>query len=296
MNNLKVYLSPLQREGLIETWYDRDISAGTEWNREITIHLNEAHIILLLVSPDFINSDYCYSIEMKRAIERHDSGEVRTIPLILRPTEWRNTPFSKLQALPRDGKPITSARRNHDRDRLFLEVAEGIRKAIESIQNRNLSRHAERLSPNKYQTSIFGGDPDSRGDTLFEEKKYEEALAVYRSHLLNYPQDDSLIKDIFHTLFLLKRYEEARDTCNELLRLHPDDLESYLEVCDFLAHQAYEIHGSSFNGWAFGEGRVVRRQPFFIWAAGRLKLLEIGTQKFLNLYHMKFFFMASKVS
>ncbi len=72
LKKLKAHLRPLQRQGLIDVWYDREISAGTEWEHEISQHLDEAQIILLLVSPDFMNSDYCYGTEMKRAMERHD--------------------------------------------------------------------------------------------------------------------------------------------------------------------------------------------------------------------------------
>ncbi len=72
LNKLKTHLAPLQWQGLIETWHDRDISPGTEWEEEIKGQLNTAQIILLLVSPDFMASKYCYSIEMKRAVERHD--------------------------------------------------------------------------------------------------------------------------------------------------------------------------------------------------------------------------------
>src|SRR5215468_1857794 len=79
---LKAHLQPLKWEGLIDVWYDRDISAGTEWEQEINKHLNTAQIILMLVSPDFMNSDYYYSIEMKRAVERHERKEARVIPVI----------------------------------------------------------------------------------------------------------------------------------------------------------------------------------------------------------------------
>ena len=108
LNNLKAHLRPLQRRGLIDVWLDRDISAGMEWEREINRQLNEADVILLLVSPDFMDSDYCYSVEMKRAIERHERGEAYVIPVILRPVYWQRAPFGKLQALPTDAKPITS--------------------------------------------------------------------------------------------------------------------------------------------------------------------------------------------
>src|SRR5438309_613240 len=126
LSKLKTHLKPLQREGLIETWYDRNISAGAEWERDISEHLNTAQIILLLVSPDFMDSDYCYGIEMKRAMERHDRGEARVIPVILRPVYWQGEPLGKLQALPTDGKPVMSALW-HNVDEAFLDVTQGIR-------------------------------------------------------------------------------------------------------------------------------------------------------------------------
>src|SRR6266702_8410929 len=84
---LETHLSNLQRRGLITGWHDRNISAGTAWASEIDKHLNTAHIILLLISPDFIASEYCYSVEMMRAMERHKAGEARIIPVIMRPTD-----------------------------------------------------------------------------------------------------------------------------------------------------------------------------------------------------------------
>src|SRR5579864_6768931 len=98
LQELQMHLRMLQRRGLIDVWHDRDISAGTEWEQEISKHLNEADIILLLVSPDFMNSDYCYGIEMQRAIERYNSGEAWVIPIILRYVSWRGEPLGKLQA------------------------------------------------------------------------------------------------------------------------------------------------------------------------------------------------------
>src|SRR5947209_518006 len=124
LNQLKTHLRPLQREGLIDLWHDRNISAGTEWEKEISEHLNTAQIILLLVSPDFIDSDYCYSVEMKRAIEHHEGGDARVIPIILRPVDLQGTPFAQLLLLPKDGLPITKWR---NRDEAFVTVLEGIR-------------------------------------------------------------------------------------------------------------------------------------------------------------------------
>ncbi len=89
LNQLKAHLKPLQRQGLIDVWYDRDIGAGTQWEQEIKERLENAQIILLLVSPDFMYSEYCYGIEMKRAIERDERKEAKVIPIILRPVYWQ---------------------------------------------------------------------------------------------------------------------------------------------------------------------------------------------------------------
>jgi hypothetical protein len=130
LNKLKAHLKPQQRQGHIHVWYDRDISAGTEWEQEIEEQFKAAQIILLLVSPDFMASDYCYTKEMKQALERHGRGEVRAIPIILRPTDWSITPLGKLQALPKDGKPITTWA---NRDNAYLDVARGIRTVVETF-------------------------------------------------------------------------------------------------------------------------------------------------------------------
>src|SRR2546430_17246710 len=105
---LEKHLQALKRQEIIDMWHDRMISAKAEWSRQIDRHLNTAKIILLLVSPDFMSSDYCYSQEMLRAMERHERGDARVIPVILRPVYWQGAPFGKLQVLPTDAKAIIS--------------------------------------------------------------------------------------------------------------------------------------------------------------------------------------------
>lgn len=125
---LEKHLAILKRQGVITEWHDRGIGAGHEWAGEIHAHLNAAQIILLLISADFLASDYCYDVELKRAMERHEAGEARVIPIILRPVDWRGAPFSKLQSLPTDGKPVTSWA---NQDEAFLNIVQGIRAAVE---------------------------------------------------------------------------------------------------------------------------------------------------------------------
>lgn len=129
-DELEKHLKFLQRQGVIKAWHDREISAGTEWAGEIDVHMNTANIILLLISADFLASDYCYDIELTRAMERHTAGEARVIPVILRPVDWNSAPFSKLQALPKNAKPVTEW---ENRDQAFADIAKGIRKAVEEI-------------------------------------------------------------------------------------------------------------------------------------------------------------------
>ncbi len=138
VDELVAHLSVLKRQGLIDTWRDRDIGAGTEWRQEIDKHLNTAQIILLLISQYFMASDYCYSNEMVQAMKRHDSGEARVIPVILRPVHWQGAPFGKLQALPTDGKPVTGSSWR-SQDEAFFDVAEGIRKAVEKLTGSSYS-------------------------------------------------------------------------------------------------------------------------------------------------------------
>ena len=133
LKKLKTHLFPLQRAGLVDVWYDRDISAGTDWEQQIKERLNTAHIILLLVSPDFMASDYCYSIEMQRALERHEQGEAHVIPIILRPVYWQDV-LGKLQALPTDAIPVMSSGW-HYQDEAFFNVTEGIRKVVVEVMS-----------------------------------------------------------------------------------------------------------------------------------------------------------------
>ena len=103
---LVTHLAGLRRQGVIADWHDRKIVPGKEWREAIDQNLNTADCVLLLVSPDFLASDYCYSIEMQRTLEKHWEGDVLVIPVIVRPSDWQNTPLGDLEALPKDAKPV----------------------------------------------------------------------------------------------------------------------------------------------------------------------------------------------
>jgi len=130
MNELREHLAELERRGMIKSWHDREIPPGGEWDGEILRYLERADIILLLVSSSFLASAYINMKELTRALERHERGEVRVIPVILRSCLWEDAPFAKFQALPSNGKPISSW---EDRDLAFTEVARGVREAAGNI-------------------------------------------------------------------------------------------------------------------------------------------------------------------
>jgi len=128
---LETHLSLLKRQGLVSLWHDRLIRPGTDWATSIDVHLETASVILLLVSADFLASDYCYSLEMKRALERHAANEARVVPILVRSVEnWEKAPFAHLQALPTDAKPLSTWR---NKDRALAVVAAGIRRVIEDV-------------------------------------------------------------------------------------------------------------------------------------------------------------------
>ena len=148
--DLDAHLSNLRRQGIIAEWHDRKISPGADWASEIDENLNTAQIILLLVSSDFMNSDYCYGVELKRALERHDVKEARVIPIILRPVDWENAPFARLQVRPTYAKPVSTW---IDRDDAYLDIVQGIRMAINELKPASEEKPGEDIALE--QQSVF---------------------------------------------------------------------------------------------------------------------------------------------
>jgi internalin A len=133
-DELETHLKLFQRQGLIEPWHDRRIGAGTEWAGQINDNLERADVVLLLVSADFIASDYCYDTEMTRALERHEKGVARVIPIIISDCIWRSALFGKLQALPTDGRPVANwGPDKYARDSAWKNVADGIEKVLREL-------------------------------------------------------------------------------------------------------------------------------------------------------------------
>jgi len=124
-DELETHLAVLKRSGLIRAWHDRRISAGSELDHTICESLEQADVVLLLLSPHFLASDYCYEREAMRALERHHAGEAVVIPVILEPCDWLYSPFRALRATPPDGKPVSQ----------FTNINEALQQVTSDIRN-----------------------------------------------------------------------------------------------------------------------------------------------------------------
>ena len=126
-DELKNHLVPLVLKEKIEIWDDVEIDAGSEWDEEIKGNLSEADIVLILISSNSIASTYIQNVEIKSAMDSHENGEKRVIPIILKPCKWEILQLGKLQALPKGAKPVSLW---NSEDEAYLNIVEGIERVI----------------------------------------------------------------------------------------------------------------------------------------------------------------------
>ncbi|MCC7244714.1 MAG: toll/interleukin-1 receptor domain-containing protein [Saprospiraceae bacterium] len=125
------HLRNMERNGLVEIWQDGMIQAGSEWDDAIRSKLFTADLILLLISPDFNDSDYIWKVELEGALERHKRKEAVIIPVSIRTADWKDTPYERFQALP--GPGIQPVAKYADKDEAYLKIAQGIRQLVQSL-------------------------------------------------------------------------------------------------------------------------------------------------------------------
>lgn len=149
-DGLLSHLRILETKGII-SWHDRQILPGTEWDEEIKARLNAADIILLLISADFLATDYCTQVEIPEALRRHEAGEATVIPVVLRSCTWDLTPLAAIQAYPEKAKPIKSW---PDIDEAYTDVVRGVYLAATEIKERRNQEKVdqERIQQERLQT------------------------------------------------------------------------------------------------------------------------------------------------
>lgn len=145
---LQKHLNPLRRAKVISNWYDREIKPGEDWDNNIKKNIKESDIILFLISPDFLNSEYIYENEIKQAIEQHNAGVSAVVPIMLRKCDIEFTPFKHIQGLPTDLEPINS-RRWFTMDDAFFDIIEGLKRIIGKTKERKSILTHEEIIWNK---------------------------------------------------------------------------------------------------------------------------------------------------
>lgn len=229
LGRLHTHLAMLRRENLITTWYDREILAGDEIEREVSSNLRDSDLFLALVSPDFLDSNYCYQREMENALKRHEEGTLRIIPIILEPCDWTASPLAKLKALPKDGKPISTWTNENV---AYLDVATELRRLIRVPATNLHDTPARRQEPERNQIS----QPSRRYrikrefDSIDRDEFRHEAFAV--------------IEEYFH------RSIDELNGIGDPIRAHFERMDSGAFSCTVLnkASRSKEAHITVRNG------------------------------------------------
>ncbi len=200
-DELELRLKPFKMNGNIESWNDREILPGADWDENIKSQIENANVMLFLISPNFIGSDYINAVEIKRALERHQEKEVIIIPIIIRHSDFSFLKISKFQALPKDGKPISSW---PDKDEAWYNVSLGLKKVFASINDGKIILKKNEIKEDK--DSKDGENIKSQIQTLVSKSKIDQALESLLAFAKSTKDDD-----LFNSVILLSsRYNNLK--------------------------------------------------------------------------------------
>ena len=205
-NELETHLALLKRQGVISSWHDRRITAGSDFDQTISFEFESSQIILLLVSAHFLASDYCYEKEMTRALEKNQDKSAVIIPVILHPCDWHSSPFGNLRATPTDGKPVSMYGNQHE---AFAIVAKDVRDAVQSIgtpeptseiDQFNVVAPTQMLQGNRSSNLRIKRKFDDHERDEFLENSYEYMARYFEGSLQELSQRNNHIKTRFKRL------------------------------------------------------------------------------------------------
>lgn len=180
---LDTHFAMLKRTS-IDVWHDRRIEAGDNIDHAIDENLLNSDIIILLVSKDFIASKYCFDIEMAKALELHHSGSARVFPVIVGVCDWHDTPFGKLNALPRDGKPIDKF---PDRNDGFMQVVKAVKDFAKKKVSIATNPTLQMTQPTKTQVkAAFPRTGNLRVKHTFTDKEAHDFIESAFEYISNY--------------------------------------------------------------------------------------------------------------
>ncbi|HEY0754329.1 MAG TPA: TIR domain-containing protein [Ktedonobacteraceae bacterium] len=208
---LETHLAYFKRQGQIANWSERQIRAGRKWKQEVETHLTSANIILLLISPDFIQSDTC-AARMEQALELASAGRVRVLFVILRPTVWETIAHPQVMYLPENRQPITTWK---DRDEVFTQIAQSIGNIVREMLNLPPLPALNMLDGNMmgpFQPLVI--TPRLLGPDFVPRNPYKGLLPFTRKDISSFFGREDLITKIIEDLqkMLLTR-EESEEAC-----------------------------------------------------------------------------------
>lgn len=185
-DGLLAHLRPLERQGII-SWHDHQILPGTCWDEEIRARLNAADIILLLISADFLSTNYCTQVEIPEALRRHEAGEATVMPVILRHCSWKFTDLAAIQAYPEKAKPIKSWT---DIDEAYTNVVDGVYLAATEIKKRRDDLSSDRGIDYTLLRDLLKAGKWQRADNETCNRIYEAAGRAYIEDIEQFPCTD----------------------------------------------------------------------------------------------------------
>lgn len=205
-DKLVISIANLKRQGYVSAWEDRQIPIGGEWDKHIKSALNDADVILLLISMDFIASEYCFDVEVAKAISRHNDPDdnARVVPVIIRPADWQNTAFARLQALPKGALPVSKW---DDEDEAYLDIVNQLRKLIKEM--RGIGEKPVTIIPDAIPVAPQAAQaiaiPIDQFRDLIGEGKTGKAIQL----MLDYVKDKD--EDIYNQFILLSSRNKSLD-------------------------------------------------------------------------------------
>ncbi len=173
-------LKPLVRAGKVSIWDNYNIEGGGDWDADIREKLSQADIILLLLSPDALDSDYFYEVEAPIALQRHQTGEAIAVGIKLRPCTLKHTPFENLERyelLPKKGYPVTDPHWHHV-DAAYLTIFEEIDILVEKVEGLRLAE-VRRLQRQQECANLI-----ARANIMVGDKKWTEAIFLLDNALI----------------------------------------------------------------------------------------------------------------
>ena len=224
LERLHVHLATLRRDKLISEWFDRDILAGDVLDAEITKQLETCDVFLLLVSPDFLASDYCVEREMTRALERHRAGSARVVPIIIEPCDWKASPLRELKAVPKDGNPVSEWTNANN---AYLDIVRELRRIVENDMAVSAKPaapvalgEAERVPVRRYRVKR---DFDEIDKSEFRERAFAEIANYFRRAIAEIDSIEDLrgrFRELSATSFGCTIVNRARDRGTAHLTVH----------------------------------------------------------------------------